>query len=189
MKETQKRVSCCAPINVVFIFFRNNRGMNDGKDLSEEFLLDLYGRIVGEEMKMLKVIKLALCMRVLGPVRVHVFAWVCVCVFVCLCGLLREFLLLLLVCARVACVCAYVYVVMNWALRLYITHWHVSCSFRTMCRWRQWSRRAGCRWSPLSGTCLLRIKNLNFNPCIPMHTLLIPNNRTQYHLFVCFVNV
>lgn len=34
---------------------RNNRGMNDGKDLSEEYLLDLYTRITCEEMKMLKV--------------------------------------------------------------------------------------------------------------------------------------
>lgn len=29
--------------------------MNDGKDLSEEYLLDLYTRITCEEMKMLKV--------------------------------------------------------------------------------------------------------------------------------------
>jgi hypothetical protein len=42
-------------ISNTLLSLRNNRGMNDGKDLSEEYLLDLYTRITCEEMKMLKV--------------------------------------------------------------------------------------------------------------------------------------
>lgn len=35
-------------------WLKNNRGLNAGKDLPEDFLLDLYGRITTDEMKMLK---------------------------------------------------------------------------------------------------------------------------------------
>ena len=33
-------------------FLRNNRGINDGADLPEEYLCNLYDRIVSNEIKM-----------------------------------------------------------------------------------------------------------------------------------------
>lgn len=33
-------------------FLRNNRGINDGADLPEDYLTDLYNRIVNNEIKM-----------------------------------------------------------------------------------------------------------------------------------------
>ena len=38
-------------------WLKNNRGLNAGKDLPEDFLLDLYSRITTDEMKMLKEVR------------------------------------------------------------------------------------------------------------------------------------
>jgi hypothetical protein len=40
---------CCACLQD---FLRNNRGINDGADLAEDYLSDLYLRIVNNEIKM-----------------------------------------------------------------------------------------------------------------------------------------
>lgn len=52
-------------------WLKNNRGLNAGKDLPEDFLLDLYQRITTDEMKMLKEVRDPLTFQLLSQIEWH----------------------------------------------------------------------------------------------------------------------